>query len=186
MNKQTGLFPQWRFFGLATNGKSQFLSRLRALQNTHQKLVERIIKKINNAAWTLKRPAVIFLCIFRTLPWPEFCSGWKLISEGTVFKTVIYLLHICIVFHIWSVFVFIYTGKRKEKSPPVFTVGEGSENRPFSYKKCTFKSPEPSITGLQDGPFFVSVIYINTVKCWALGPNRLCWLCLEGRDFPSV
>ncbi len=41
------------------------------------------------------------------------------ISEGT--DSVIYLLRIRIVFHILSVFVFIYTGKRKEKSPLAFT-----------------------------------------------------------------
>jgi hypothetical protein len=51
-------------------------------------------------------------------------TGWTGPStfETVQFSTsVIYLLHICIIFHILSVFVFMYRGKHKEKSPLVFT-----------------------------------------------------------------
>jgi len=79
----------------------------------------------------LKTSSDFFLCIFRTLPGLNFavvenCTFRNVegpvpfhISEGT--DSVIYLSHICIGFHSLSVFVFIYTGKRKEKSPLVFT-----------------------------------------------------------------
>jgi hypothetical protein len=59
--------------------------------------------------------AVVENCTFRNVEGPVPFP----ISEGT--DSVIYLSHICIGFHILSVFVFIYTGKRKEKSPLVFT-----------------------------------------------------------------
>ncbi len=75
-----------------------------------------------------------FSLYFQAAPWPEFCSNWKLYlprcgrrstactGPSTFLKVhfsnpVIYLLHICIVFHILSGFVFIYVGKQKEKSP---------------------------------------------------------------------
>ncbi len=81
--------------------------------------------------WKDSKPTLIFLCIFRTLPGLNFA-----LLENCTFQNVkgplqpvkvqfsnsaIYLLHICIVFHILSVFVFIYTRNRKEKPPPIFT-----------------------------------------------------------------
>ncbi len=104
-------------------------------------------KRVQKAHPTVKTRQ-IFLSIFRTITYLIFAviEGWT--GPSTFWKVqfsnlVIYLLHICIVFHNLSVFVCIQTGKWKEKSPLVFTqLGEGSENRcfrifdPFSQPTC--------------------------------------------------
>jgi hypothetical protein len=47
------------------------------------------------------------------------CTGPSTFQTVQFSNSVIYLLHICIIFHILS--VFMYRGKQKEKSPLVFT-----------------------------------------------------------------
>jgi hypothetical protein len=56
-------------------------------------------------------------------------------------NSVIYLLHICIVFHILSVFVILYTGNWKEKWPLVFTPGKGLKIDLFEFSTHSLSLP---------------------------------------------
>ncbi len=86
-------------------------------------------KKVRKAHPTVKTWQ-IFLSIFRMITYLNFaviegCTGPSTFWKVQFSNSVIYLLHICIVFHNLSVFLLIQTGKRKEKSPLVFTQGKG-------------------------------------------------------------
>jgi hypothetical protein len=64
-----------------------------------------------------------------------------------------YLLHICILFYILSVFVFLYTGKRKEKLPLVFTEGKGLKIDPFEFSTRSLGPPISNPGGSIFRPF---------------------------------
>jgi len=105
--------------------------------------------------WCRKDQPWFFLRIFSTLPGLDSAvienftflnvgrpTNWILYRRlywASTFRTVqfsnsvIYLFHICIVFHILSVFVFLYTEKRREKWPLVFTPGKGLKIEPFEF-----------------------------------------------------
>ncbi len=96
-------------------------------------------------------PALIFPSYFQDATWPEFnfaviencmylpkcrrpstaCQRPSTFRKAQFSNSVTYLLHIYVVFHVWSVFDFIYTGKRKEKFTASLYVREGFENRHF-------------------------------------------------------
>jgi len=113
--------------------------------------------------WCRKDQPWFFLRIFSTLPGldsrvienftflnvgrPTNCSLYRRLHWASTFRTVqvsnsvIYLLHICIVFYILSVFVFLYTEKRKEKWPLVFTPGKGLKIDHFEFSTHSLGLP---------------------------------------------
>jgi hypothetical protein len=70
--------------------------------------------------------------------------------------------------HFISFCLYLYREAERKITAGLY-VGEGSENRPFSYTKYTFKSPEPRIIGLLDGRLFVSVIILTLLSVEQLG-----------------
>jgi hypothetical protein len=74
-----------------------------------------------------------------------------------------YLLHICILFNILSVFVFLYTGKRKEKLPLVFTQGKGLKIDPFEFSTRSLGPPISNPGGSIFRPFSCTLGFCSFV-----------------------
>jgi len=90
------------------------------------------------------------------------CTGPSTFQTVQFSNSVTYPLHICIIFHILSVFVFMHRGKQKEKSPLVFTYGKGLKIDPFEFSthslSLPISNPERSIFR----PFFCTLGFCSS------------------------
>ncbi len=102
--------------------------------------------------------AVIGNFTFRNVEGPVLtgCTWPSTFGNVQFSNSIIHLLHICIIVHILSVFVFIYTGKRKRKITTGLYVGEGSENRPFWIW-------DPSPRPIQN---YFLIHYLHSIPCF--------------------
>jgi hypothetical protein len=91
------------------------------------------------------------------------CTGPSTFQMVQFSNWVIYLLHICIIFHILWVFVFMYRGKWKEELPLVFIQGKGLKIDTFEFSTCSLGLPISNPEGFIFRPFSCTLAFCSFV-----------------------